>query len=264
MAKRQPIGFFDSGVGGISVLKKAVELLPYEDFIYFGDSVNAPDGDKDVDTIKKLSFDAADFLLSFDCKAIVVACNTATSAAIEEIRAKYSHIPVIGIEPALKVAIDHTEDGKILVLATNRTLQEKKFKNLSDKYAQSRKIISLPLPGLVEIIESGDHYQERSFEYLKEHLKEVDRDISAVVLGCTHYPFVKPSLKRIFSLDILIVDGSEGTARHLKDVLSEEGRLNAHDRKGTIRIFNSSKDKRLLELSQSLLEENSEPDIYME
>ena len=258
MANRQPIGFFDSGVGGISVLKKAVELLPYEDFIYFGDSVNAPYGDKDVDTIRKMSFEAVDFLLSNDCKSIVVACNTATSVAIEEIRAKYSHIPVIGIEPALKVAIDHTEDGKILVLATLRTLQEKKFKDLSDKYAQSRKIMSLPLPGLVEIIESGDHYQEKSFEYLSEHLKEVDRDISAVVLGCTHYPFVKPSLRRIFGEDILIVDGSEGTARHLKDVLEDKGLLSDERQEGTIRFFNSSKDKRLIELSVSLLEDDSD------
>lgn len=258
MANRQPIGFFDSGVGGISVLKKAVELLPYEDFIYFGDSVNAPYGDKDVETIKKMSFDAADFLLSFNCKAIVVACNTATSAAILEIREKYSHIPVIGIEPALKVAIDHTEDGKILVLATNRTLQEKKFKILSDKFAESRKIISLPLPGLVEIIESGDRYQERSYDYLREHLKNVDRDISAVVLGCTHYPFIKPSLRRIFGEETLIVDGSEGTARHLKDVLEEKGLLYKGEKEGTVRIFNSSKDIRLIELSQSLLEEDSD------
>ncbi len=256
MAKRQPIGFFDSGVGGISVLKKAVELLPYEDFIYFGDSVHAPYGDKDVETIRKMSFDAMDFLLSFDCKAIVVACNTATSAAIEEIREKYSHIPVIGIEPALKVAIDHTEDGKILVLATIRTLQENKFRKLSEKYAESRKIISLPLPGLVEIIESGDQYQQRSYDYLRDALKKVDRDISAVVLGCTHYPFVKPSLRRIFGEDVLIVDGSEGTARHLKDVLVEKNLLSTDDKDGSVRIFNSSEEKRFITLSKSLLEEN--------
>lgn len=258
MAKRKPIGFFDSGVGGISVLKKAIELLPYEDFIYFGDSVNAPYGDRDVETIRRMSFDAVDFLLAHDCKAIVVACNTATSVAILEIRNKYSHIPVIGIEPALKVAIDHTKDGKILVLATNRTLHEKKFKDLSDKYAESRKIISLPLPGLVEIIESGENYQERSFGYLKEHLKEVDKDISAVVLGCTHYPFVKPSLRRIFTEEILIVDGSEGTSRHLKDVLEEKGLLNTNEKEGTVKFFNSSSDSRLIDLSHSLLNDDSD------
>jgi len=240
------------------VLKEAIELLPYEDFIYFGDSVNAPYGDRDVETIKKMSFNAVDFLLAHDCKAIVVACNTATSVAIEEIRDKYSHIPVIGIEPALKVAIDHTEDGKILVLATNRTLQEQKFKKLSDKYGESRKIISLPLPGLVEIIESGDEYQERSFFYLKEHLDKVDKDISAVVLGCTHYPFVKPSLRKIFSEEILIVDGSEGTSRHLKDVLEEKGLLNTNEKKGTVKIFNSSSERRLIDLSLSLLHDDSE------
>lgn len=258
MANRKPIGFFDSGVGGISVLKKAMEILPHEDFIYFGDSRNAPYGDKDVETIKGLSFHAVDFLLSMNCKSIVVACNTATSVAIEEMREKYPDLPIIGIEPALKVAIDHTTDGKILVLATNRTLLEKKFKNLSDQYALSRNILSLPLPGLVEIIEKGDDYQEKSYEFLKTALMNVDRDISAVVLGCTHYPFIKPSLRRIFSEDLLVVDGSEGTARHLKEVLTERNLLNDKEEKGTLTIHNSSEHTKLMELTHRLLREDSD------
>lgn len=258
MANRQPIGFFDSGVGGISVLKKAMEILPKEDFIYFGDSRNAPYGDKDVETISRLSFQAVDFLLSMECKSIVVACNTATSVAIEEMRKKYPNLPIIGIEPALKVAIDHTDDGKILVLATNRTLLEKKFKNLSDQYARTRTIVSLPLPGLVEIIEKGEDYQEKSLDYLRTALDKVDRDISAVVLGCTHYPFIKPSLRRIFSEDILIVDGSEGTARHLKEVLTERDLLSDKEEKGTLTIYNSSENQSLMELTHRLLREDSD------
>jgi len=260
MANNQPIGFFDSGVGGISVLKKAMELLPHEDFIYFGDSANAPYGDKDLETIKDLSFKAVDFLLSFGCKSIVVACNTATSAAISEIREKFSHIPVIGIEPALKVAIDHTTDGKILVLATNRTLLEEKFKKLSDQFSQSRNIVSLPLPGLVEIIENGDDYQEKSYTYLEEALKDVDKDLSAVVLGCTHYPFIKPSLRKIFREEMLIVDGSEGTARRLKEVLTEEHLLREESHKGTLRIYNSKNSSKLIDLTYRLLEEDSDKD----
>lgn len=261
MANNQPIGFFDSGVGGISVLKKAMELLPHEDFIYFGDSVNAPYGDKDLETIKELSFQAVDFLLSFQCKSIVVACNTATSAAISDIRAKYPDLPVIGIEPALKVAIDHTTDGKILVLATNRTLHEEKFRKLSDQFSQSRNIVSLPLPGLVEIIENGEDFQEKSYDYLRKALKDVDRDLSSVVLGCTHYPFIKPSLRRIFSEEILIVDGSEGTARRLKEVLTEEDLLHEEDHEGTLRVFNSSDSTKLIDLTYRLLKEDSDKDI---
>jgi len=261
MANNQPIGFFDSGVGGISVLKKAMELLPHEDFIYFGDSVNAPYGDKDLETIRELSFQAVDFLLSFQCKSIVVACNTATSAAISDIRAKYPDLPVIGIEPALKVAIDHTTDGKILVLATNRTLHEEKFRKLSDQFSQSRNIVSLPLPGLVEIIENGEDFQEKSYDYLRKALKNVDKDLSSVVLGCTHYPFIKPSLRRIFSAEILTVDGSEGTARRLKEVLTEEHLLHEENHEGTLRVFNSSDSTKLIDLTYRLLKEDSDKDI---
>ena len=258
MASTAPIGFFDSGVGGISVLKKAMALLPQEDFVYFGDSIHAPYGDKDLDTIKRLSFQVVEKLMDYSIKALVVACNTATSAAIEDLRSIYSDLPVIGIEPALKVAVDHTETGNILVLATKRTLEEKKFKNLLDRYKESRSVETLPLPGLVEIIEEGGDYQEKSYLYLKEALKSVEKEMSAVVLGCTHYPFIKPSLRRIYGEDVLIVDGSEGTARHLKEVLAEKNLLTSKKVKGSLLILNSSPDIKFQELSLRLLEENSD------
>lgn len=258
MANQHPIGFFDSGVGGISVLKKAMALLPQEDFIYFGDSIHAPYGDKDLATIKQLSFAAAETLMRYSCKAIVVACNTATSAAIEDLRTFYRDIPVIGIEPALKVAVDHTENGNILVLATRRTLEERKFKDLLDRYKEDRSVETLPLPGLVEIIEQGEDYQEKSFQYLKEALKSVKKDMSAVVLGCTHYPFVKPSLRRIYGEDVLIVDGSEGTSRRLKEVLSEKNLLSEKKESGTLLILNSSPEEKLHALSLRLLKEDSD------
>lgn len=258
MSNRAPIGFFDSGVGGISVLKKAMSILPQEDFIYFGDSIHAPYGDKDLDTIKKLSFEATEKLLEHSIKALVVACNTATSAAIEDLRTAYPDLPIIGIEPALKVAVDHTKEGNILVLATKRTLEEKKFKNLLDRYKESRSVETLPLPGLVEIIEQGDAYQEKSYHYLQEALKGVKEEMSVVVLGCTHYPFIKPSLRKIYGNHVLIVDGSEGTARHLKEVLVERGLLSDKKDPGTVLILNSSHDQKLHELSLKLLEEDSD------
>lgn len=258
MASTAPIGFFDSGVGGISVLKKAMDILPQEDFVYFGDSLNAPYGDKDLATIKKLSFQVVEKLMEYSIKALVVACNTATSAAIEDLRQSYPDLPVIGIEPALKVAVDHTETGNILVLATKRTLEEKKFKNLLDRYKESRSVETLPLPGLVEIIEEGGDYQEKSYLFLEEALKSVEKEMSAVVLGCTHYPFIKPSLRRIYGKDVLIVDGSEGTARHLKEVLLERDLLTDKEEKGTLLVLNSSPEEKFQELSFRLLEESSD------
>lgn len=257
MANNQPIGFFDSGVGGISVLQAAVALLPQEDFIYYGDSANAPYGDKTVEEIQGLTARAVDFLLAKGCKAIVVACNTATSAAIDLIRETYPQIPIIGIEPALKVAMDHTSQGKVLVLATLRTLQEKKFQDLSDRYAQTRTVIRRPLPGLVEIIEKGGDFQEKSFQFLQRALADVDKDVSAVVLGCTHYPFIKPSLRRLFPGDTLIVDGSEGTSRHLRDVLAEKDLLAELGHPGSVTLYNSSPDPAMIDLSRALLREEA-------
>ncbi len=254
MTNKNPIGFFDSGVGGISVLKKAMEFLPEEDFIYYGDSLHAPYGEKDVETIKRLSIDVTDFLLAKNCKAIVVACNTATSAAVEDLRKIYAPIPIIGIEPALKVAIEKTSTGEILVLATNRTLAEKKFITLLDRYQEHRTISTLALQGLVEIIENGDHFQEKAYNYLEQVLPKETSSLSAVVLGCTHYPFIKPSLKRIFSEKTMIVDGSEGTAKHLKEVLIKENLLNHENPHRTVVLYNSSPHEKMIQLSQKLLE----------
>ena len=147
----KPIGVFDSGVGGISVLKEAVKLLPKEDFIYFGDSKNAPYGTKKVEEVIELSFTAVDFLLKHGVKAVVVACNTATSAAIESLRQKYIDIPIIGIEPALKPAVELNKRGKIIIMATPMTLLENKFQSLMKTYEKEIDIETLPCVGLVEL-----------------------------------------------------------------------------------------------------------------
>ena len=258
MAKDQPIGFFDSGVGGISVLKKAMELLPHEQFIYYGDSKHAPYGDKDVETIKALSFSVMEELLKRGAKAVVVACNTATSVAIDALREAYKDIPIIGIEPALKVAIDHTAKGHILVLATKRTLKEKKFKDLLDRYKSTRPISTLALPGLVEIIEEGLEVEERSYAYLQKALDSIKESPQVVVLGCTHYPFVKPALRRIYPKDVVLLDGSEGTARRLKEVLKERGLLSSVLAKGQVTLLNSSDAPHVHALAKRLLAEDSD------
>nr|WP_206872566.1 glutamate racemase [Clostridium zeae] len=250
----KPIGFFDSGVGGLSVMKKAIEYMPWEDYIYFGDSINAPYGTKTVDEVKKLTFDAVEFLISKGVKAIVIACNTATSAAIEDLRAHYKHIPIIGIEPALKPAVELSNNGKIIIMATPMTLVEKKFKTLMEKYAQEAEIIPLPCAGLVELIESGITDGEELISFLSEKFIDIDKDtISAVVLGCTHYPFVKNAISKVLGDKALLIDGSEGTAKELRRRLGKGGILRDKGRKGEITIYNSLQENKVIELSYELL-----------
>lgn len=251
--QNRPIGFFDSGVGGISVLKEAMKILPYENFIYYGDSKNAPYGTKTVDEVKQLSFRVSEFLMEKQIKALVVACNTATSAAIKDLRMKYSTIPVIGIEPALKPAVEIKREGKVLIMATPVTLAEKKFNNLLKKYNSKADIIPLPCPGLAELIEAGVLNGDKLENYLKEKLSiYIHSGIAAIVLGCTHYPLIKGEIAKL-TLDVPIIDGSVGTVKQLKRRLIMLKLLNENGHKGNIEILNSIDDKRMIELSNKLL-----------
>lgn len=250
----KPVGFFDTGVGGISVLKKAIEFLPNENFIYFGDSKNAPYGTRPIKEVKELTFKAVRFLLEKGSKGIVIACNTATSVAVEDLRRQYRDIPIIGIEPALKPAVELNREGKIVIMATPITLSEKKFNNLVGNYGKNSKIVKLPCPGLVEIIESGVTEGEKLDIFLKDKLGALIEDkIAAVVLGCTHYPFAKKAISKIIGEDVPIIDGSEGTSRELKRRLSMRGLLNTNNSIGTVEIYNSSEDKKLIDFSYELL-----------
>jgi glutamate racemase len=252
--KESPIGFFDSGVGGISVLKQAVNLLPNEDFVYLGDSLNAPYGVKTVNEVKELSFNAVEFLIRKGAKAIVVACNTATSAAIEDLRKQYKEMPLIGIEPALKPAIELRRAGKIIIMATPMTLAEKKFSRLVQMYGLQADIEPLPCPGLVELIEDGIVEGEEMNNFLRLRLNRyIDEHIAAIVLGCTHYPFVKNELSKVIGEDVAIIDGSQGTAKQLKRLLMTNGLLSERKVEGKIEIFNSSNKANLINLSYELL-----------
>ena len=250
----KPIGFFDSGVGGISVLREAIKLLPKEDFIYLGDSKNAPYGTKKVDEVITLSFNAVDFLLKHEVKAVVVACNTATSAAIDALRQKYGSIPIIGIEPALKPAVELNKHGKIIIMATPMTLSESKFYSLMKSYEEELEIETVPCAGLVELIEEGILEGEQIEEYLKSKLNPyMESKIASIVLGCTHYPFIKKSLLKILGAETTIIDGSLGTAKQLKRQLKENGLLSRKEHIGKVEIFNSLYKKQILELSYKLL-----------
>ena len=253
--KNRPIGFFDSGVGGLSVMKEAIRLMPNEDYVYFGDSKNAPYGVKTVDEVRSLTVEAVEVLLEKNVKAIVVACNTATSAAIDLIREKYKDIPIIGIEPALKLAVKYNRKGNIIIMATPMTLREKKFKSLMEKYGEDYDIVSLPCAKLVEFIENGILNGEELESYLREKLKIYNNnDIGVVVLGCTHYPFIKETLHKIINKDIPIIDGGLGTSQELRRRLKEKNLLNTEDKKGNITIINSNGSEKMIELSKRLLE----------
>ncbi|MBX4261753.1 glutamate racemase [Clostridium estertheticum] len=252
--RERPIGFFDSGVGGISVLKESLKVLPNEDFVYFGDSLNAPYGIKNVNEVRKLTFKAVDFLLEKDVKVVVIACNTATSAAIDALRRRYKDIPIIGIEPALKPAVEVSRGKSVIIMATPMTLTEKKFDNLMKLYNKEVDIIPLPCAGLVELIENGIIDGNEINEYLKGKLKEFSHlDVAAIVLGCTHYPFIKKELIKIVGEKTIIIDGSIGTVNQLKRQLTRNNLLNEKKTKGIVTIYSSSTNDNTIDLSYKLL-----------
>ena len=252
--KEKSIGFFDSGVGGISVLKESLRVLPNEDFIYFGDSINAPYGTKDVNEVKKLTFSAVDFLLDKGVKVVVIACNTATSAAIDDLRRRYTDIPIIGIEPALKPAVEVSRGKSVIIMATPMTLAEKKFSNLMKLYDEEVDIIPLPCAGLVELIENGIIEGNQVEKYLKGKLEKfMQIDVASIVLGCTHYPFIKKELAKIVGEKTIIIDGSIGTVNQLKRQLIHNNILNDKKTNGIVTIYNSFKNNNIIDLSYKLL-----------
>lgn len=252
----RPIGFFDSGVGGISVLKEAVKLLPGEDFVYFGDSNNAPYGIKTVEEASRLTFEAVEFLISKNIKAIVIACNTATSAAIIDLRKKYSRVmPVIGIEPALKPAVELKRKGQIVVMATPMTLAERKFNNLMNRYKNQAQMYPMPCPGLVELIEQGMVEGEAVEKYLRDKIEPLKEEgIAAIVLGCTHYPFIKKTLSKLLNNEVPIIDGSLGTVKQLKRELIKSNLASEKREGGKVTVYNSLDSDEIIKLSYKLLE----------
>ena len=252
--KNMPIGFLDSGVGGLSVLREAIKLMPNEHYIYFGDSKNAPYGVKKVEEVKDLTYKAVEFLIDKGAKAIVIACNTATSAAVASLRVTYPSMPIVGIEPAVKPAVELNKEGSIIIMATPMTLKEKKFKHLISKYEDRADIVSMPCPELVEYVESGNTKGNDVREYIEKKFEEYNKQgIAAVVLGCTHYPFVKDLIKEVVGDDIPVVDGGFGTSKELRRQLKEADLLTDSTEQGNIEIFNSSNDSSMIEISERLL-----------
>ena len=254
--KDLPIGFLDSGVGGLSVLREAIKIMPNENYIYFGDSKNAPYGVKPTKEIRDLTFNVVDFLIEKGIKGVVVACNTATSAAVSELRRVYPDIPLVGIEPAIKPAVELNRSGKILIMATPMTIKQEKFNLLLNKYKEKAEIVPIPCAGLMEFIEDGILSGEELEEYLEEKLSIYDKsEISSIVLGCTHYPFVKDVIAKIVGSNVIIMDGGEGTAREIKRRLREKNLLTDRIKKGNVDIYNSLDEKKVIDLSWKLIQQ---------
>lgn len=214
MSKIAPIGAFDSGVGGLSILSEIRRLLPKEDLVYLADSAHCPYGVKPVDDIQRRSLEVTDFLVSLGVKLVVVACNSACVAGLDQVRAKYQELPIVGVEPAIKPAHDLTRNGKIGVLATKLTLNGERFSILVEKYATGVEVYTQPAPGLVEIVEAGAIENPETEKLLREYLQPLlEKGIDTLVLGCTHYPFLKPLAQRICGPDITILDTGLAVAK---------------------------------------------------
>ena len=256
MINENPIGLFDSGIGGTSIWKEVHALMPYENTIYLADSKNAPYGLKSKDEIIALSCKNTEFLLENNCKIIVVACNTATTNAIKELRAKYN-VPFIGIEPAIKPAALQSKTQTIGILATKGTLNSELFhKNVANH--PDVKIIEQIGHGLVQLIENGDMDSAEMEELLKSYLNPmVEKNIDYLVLGCSHYPYLIPQIKKIIPPQIKIIDSGEAVAKQTQKILEQNNLLNLSNRKSS-QIFYTNSEPEVL---KNILE-NNETVIY--
>lgn len=247
------IGVFDSGIGGLTVLKEALRQLPGEDYLYYADTRHVPYGTKPKDEVRGYIFDAVDFLSDQGVEALVVACNTATSIAINDLRKRYS-FPIIGMEPAVKPAVLKADDRRVLVLATPITVREKKLHDLVERL-DSEDIVDLhALPGLVELAERFIFDEDTVTHYLLEEFSGYNlKEYGAVVLGCTHFVFYRKLFELILPRGVDIIDGNTGTVNRLKDVLRNRRTVNKGN--GSISFYCSgekeigdSKYRRYLEL----------------
>lgn len=232
------IGVFDSGVGGLSVLKSLVQELPHEDFDFFGDSAHAPYGEKSSQEIYDLSYAITQDFVTRGAKAVVIACNTATSAAAEKLRSAYPELPIIGVEPAVKPAVLAHPQGRVLVMATPVTLALEKYHNLEHKWEAQSTIFSVPCPGLAARIEKGNLDAPDLHNLLLELVGSYRNKVDAVVLGCTHYPFIKAQISRVLG-EVEFFDSGAGTARRTREVLGERGLLCSRETAGYVELTSS-------------------------
>ena len=258
---QQAIGVMDSGVGGISVLKHIHALLPHEGLVYIADSKHAPYGNKTADEITARCFEIADFLITKDVKALVVACNTATAAAIDAMRKRYT-LPIIGMEPAVKPAAEASKNGVIGVLATVGTLKSAQFAALLESYGRNVKVVTQACVGLVECIERGELDMPETKSLIRQYcLPLLDEGADTIVLGCTHYPFVKDAIREVVGESVTLIDTGAAVANQLKRQLEEKGLLSTSMQKAEVNFWTNSESETAKQVIEALWGKNSEVNL---
>lgn len=238
------IGIFDSGIGGMTLLHQAMAVLPLENYIFYADTDHVPYGTKSKEQVISFVDEVMRFMTAHSCKAVVIACNTATAVAAEEMRRKYD-IPIIGIEPAVKPAVAASHGRRVLVAATPLTVREKKLQKLVERVDYSHLVDLIALPRLVELAEHGDFDTGEAGEYLQKELSGYNlENYGELVLGCTHFNFFKDTFRKLLPADVALIDGSDGTIRHLKEVLCARGELESGKRteSPSVRYFRSGRE----------------------
>lgn len=236
----QPIGIFDSGVGGITVLREIIHQLPHEDILYVADQIHVPYGQRPLEEVRNFAHAITDYLLSKGAKLIVVACNTASAAALKSLRQSHPHIPFVGMEPAVKPAAESTKSGAVGVLATPATFQGALYASVIERFAQGVTIYQHTCPGLVQEIEKGDFDSNTSRKILEDALLPMlEKNIDTVVLGCTHYPFVIPLIQEIVGEQARVIDPAPAVARQTFRMLEQRNLLNHSNKKGALEFATS-------------------------
>ena len=258
MASNAPVGVFDSGVGGLSVLREIRQLLPHESLLYVADSGHVPYGEKSAEYIRERSRTIAEFLLGQGAKALVLACNTATVAAVAELRERYPTLPLVGMEPAVKPAAAATRSGQVGVLATTGTLKSAKFAALLDRFAGDVRVITQPCPGLVECVEAGELDSAATRELLRGYVEPLLAEgCDTLILGCTHYPFLKPLLRELVPASVSLIDTGAAVARQLQRLLEREQMLADGPAEPT-RYWSSGEPERMRRVLPLLLGDEAE------
>jgi glutamate racemase len=255
--QNQPIGVFDSGVGGLSVLRAIRELMPEVPVIYFGDQDHVPYGPRPMQQVRDFSEAITRFLLDQNAKLIVVACNTASAAALHYLRETFPDVSFVGMEPAVKLAAEHTHSGLVGVLATPATFQGALYASVLERFANGVQVLQHTCPGLVTQIEMGNLDGDETRRILEDALHSMlDRGIDTVVLGCTHYPFVIPLIEQVVGENVRVIDPAPAVAKQAKRLLDASGIKTTSNARAEVRFYTSGDAPSLASLLPKLLGEN--------
>lgn len=237
---RRPIGIFDSGIGGLTILGSVRATLPAEDLLYIGDNAHVPYGPRSLDEVRGFSHAITEALIARGAKLIVIACNTASAAALTSVREAHPELPFVGMEPAVKPAVEQTHTGVVGVIATVATFQSDLYASVVERFSHGVEVLHQPCPGLVQQIESGEFDTPRTEDMLRGWLEPMlARNIDALVLGCTHYPLVRPMIERIVGPQVRVIDPAPAIARQVNRLLEQNGTLAPSGSKGSTRYWTS-------------------------